>query len=119
MRNLNKPPILNATNASTEFSAIPTGQIYSATFIAVFTDDSAAGTLKIQASNDQCPSGNLPSGWVPINWVDVPDATVTIESGETSMVPMPLSISYQWIRLVWARSDGAGTISIFINAQGF
>lgn len=121
MRNLNTPIILNASNATANFNEINASQMYSASFIAVFSDVAAAGTLKVQASNDWSNSGNLPSDFAPAanSWIDIPSASVVVAAGATSLVPMPLSISYRWLRLVWTRTAGAGTFSVYINAQGF
>jgi len=119
MKTVNTAIISDATNASTESVAIDTLQVYAASFMAVFTDNSAAGTLKLQFSNDVSKSQNLPSGWTPTNWLDVPSATVTVSSGATSSIPMPLSFSYRWLKLVWTRTGGAGTFTVNMNSQGF
>lgn len=92
-------------------------QLFAASFIAVFTDNAAAGTMKIQGSNDPCPYGNIAADFTPTNWVDIPSASVVVASGTTSTV-MITQIAYRWIRAVWTRSGGAGTLDIFINAQG-
>lgn len=92
-------------------------QLFAASFIAVFTDNTAAGTLKVQGSNDPCDYSNLAASFVPVNWVDVPSASVVVASGATSTV-MLTQIAYRWIRAVWTRSAGAGTLEILINAQG-
>lgn len=92
-------------------------QLFAASFIAVFTDGAAAGTLKIQGSNDPCPYSNLAADFTPTNWVDIPSASVVVASGATSTV-MLTQIAYRWIRAVWTRSGAAGTLDILINAQG-
>lgn len=120
MRNLSQKIINAQTNATASSAAIDANQLYAASFIGQFTDATAAGTLKIQASNDWDNAGNL-QGFVPASgsWVDVPSASVVIVAGATALVPMPVSISYRWLRIVWTRSAGAGNFTVQMNAQGF
>lgn len=102
----------------TFFPYFSSRQYYAVTFMAVFTDAAAAGALKVQWSNDVASSGDLPSSFLPTNWLDVPSATVTVAAGATSFIPMPTQICYRWLRLVWTRTAGAGTFTVFMNAQG-
>lgn len=105
--------ILNAVaNSGTPASAaIQAEYLVGATCQATFTDNTAAGTLKLQGSND-------PSNGTPTNWSDVPNSSISVASGATSCTP-PLAapLCYNWIRVVFARSAGAGTISA--NMQTF
>lgn len=123
MRNLSSI-VVNAQNnvaGPTEFSKIDSNQLFAASFIATFTDAAAAGTLKVQASNDWDNAGNVAAAaFTPAanSWVDVPSASVLVAAGATSLVPMPQQICYRWLRLVWTRSAGAGTLSVYLNAQG-
>lgn len=120
MRNVNYNPINAAPIASNNSAAIDCDQMYAASFIATFSVNDGAGALKVQASNE-FPLNNQASGYVPsaASWIDVPSATVTVASGATSLVPMPLSFSYRWLRLVWTRTGGMGTITVSANIQGF
>jgi hypothetical protein len=120
MRNLSAIVVNAQTNVTTSFSKIDANQLISASFIATFTDAAAAGTLKLQASNDFDNAGNVAAAaFTPsaTSWVDVPSASVVVAAGATSLIPMPLQISYRWLRLVWTRTAGAGTLSVNINAQ--
>lgn len=111
-------PVSAQSNATTSFAAMDTSQWYALSLVVNFSDASAAGTLKLQASNDPPGGQTLAAGFVPTNWVDITNATVTVASGATSIIPYTLA-SYRWIRIVWTRSSGAGTLTVNMNAQEF
>lgn len=121
MRNFNNEVFNGQAIASVTSSALNARQWYAASFIASFTVNDAAGTIKIQASNAFCPDGTLPSNFVPpdASWVDVPSATVTIVAGASALIPMPSNICYTYLRIVWTRSAGTGFFTVDINVQGF
>lgn len=118
MKNLCASVVNAQTNATTNFPAITADQLYVASFIASFSDGAAAGTLKVQGSNDPNGAGVF-IDWVPTNWVDVPSATVTVAAGATSLIAPIANMCYRWLRLVWTRTGGAGTLTVNINAQSF
>lgn len=122
MRSFSKNIIDAHAIASNNSVAVDCNEIYAASFIGKFSVSDAEGTLKIQASNET-PVGGVPiSGvYVPAeaSWADVPSATVSVTAGATSLVPMPVSFSYKWLRAVWTRSAGTGTITVQMNLQGF
>ena len=70
-----------------------------------------AGTLKMQASNDQ-PSDNSQ----PTNWVDITGATVTVAGAGAYMIPKT-EICYQYVRFVYTNT-GTGTIKVITKALG-
>lgn len=106
--------------ASNNSAPIVADQMYAASFIASFSVADGAGACKIQASNYPVPSGNFALITIPdASWVDVPLATATIASGATTLIPMPTQFSYRWLRVVWTRTGGTGTITVAMNAQGF
>jgi hypothetical protein len=76
------------------------------------------GTVKLQASND--PGNNPMTGMQNVtgvsNWVDVtlPQA-ITVDGA--SMIDIA-SMGYRWLRLVYTRTAGSGTIAITLNAKG-
>lgn len=76
---------------------------------------SAAGTLKIQASNDAA-IGNFPTLFVPTHWNDVPSATVTVTGAGSYLIPKT-DICYQYVRLVYTNT-GTGTIAANLKALG-
>jgi len=105
--------------ASTNLAAIPLQQKFSVSAIATFTVNDAAGTLKIQVSND-APVGQQPEYYTPsaTSWVDLAGATVTVASGAVAIIPKT-DVCYQYMRLVWTRSGGTGSFTVNTNVQGF
>jgi len=91
-------------------AAIPAKFTINATVQAKFTDAAAAGTLKLQASNDPVN---------PTNWSDIVGSSIAVAAGATSLTPsLPNALSYQFIRAAFVRSAGAGTINAYMNAVG-
>lgn len=107
--------ILSAVDTATiTGAAIFSGQYISASFNAIFGDATAAGTIKIQASNES-PVGD-PKSYTPsaTSWSDVPNATSTIASGAGPMIPTQ-NITFQYIRAVYTRTSG-GSTTFVVNA---
>lgn len=105
------------TNASVNSAAFDASSMFAISGQIVFTDVAATGTAKLQFSNDFSNNGDLGS-FVPTNWNDIPSATVTVTVGSTNAIPM-VDVCYQWIRLVWTRTAGAGTLIATIKSNGF
>lgn len=120
MRNTCKR-VLSQANATLTGGKIDFEQTYIASFIAQWTVNDAAGTLKVQASNEQPPSGNLATSWEPsaASWIDVPSASVTIVATTVIGLINMGQVSYRWVRLVWTRTAGTGNIIVDMNSQGF
>lgn len=116
MRNANKLKE-NQANASFNGSAIDGEQVYAASFVGVFSDGATAGTLKIQASNDNPPANNM-APFVPTNWVDVPNTSTAVAGGASVLITIANS-PYRWLRIVWTRTAGAGTVQVYMNLQAF
>jgi hypothetical protein len=99
-----------ANTGTVASSAIPAKFIINATVQAVFTDAAAAGTLKLQASNDPVN---------PVHWSDIVGGSIAVAAGSTSMTPsLPNALSYQWIRAVFVSTGGAGLINGYMNTVG-
>lgn len=115
----NAPVVQTLPNTEDQnFPAIPTNQVYAVSVLATQGDSTAAGTVKLQASNDVPEAGQLAT-FSPTNWVDIADATATVTSGGAVLIPMT-QICYQWIRVVWTASvDGTSNMTASINVQGF
>lgn len=107
---------LLANNATTNFAAIQANQVYAISAIAIFSDATTGGSFKLQASNDAPSANNLPGAFTPTNWIDIPNSSQTVASGASAIIPAT-TLCYQWVRLVWTRTGGAGTLSIFANSQ--
>lgn len=80
--------------------------------VQVSSTGAGAGTLKLQASNDQPVQSNV----VPTNWSDVPTASVAVSGAGAFLIPKT-DLCYEWIRLVYTNS-GTGTISAVFKALG-
>lgn len=117
MRNFNKV-LLSATDTTSQTSTfMDTGQTVAISFIASFSDSTAAGTLKIQASNDVTSATNLAlaDGFAPVHWADVPSASASVVAGATVVVAIPQN-SYRWLRAVYTETTpGTGVITINVN----
>jgi hypothetical protein len=104
--------ILSAVDtASATGLAIDVNQVVSASFQIVCGDATAAGTVKLQMSND------LPVGarnqFVPLNWVDVPSATTTVALGAAPPIVIA-AMAFSYIRAVFTRTSG-GSTTIVVN----
>lgn len=106
--------VLSAGDDVSQIGAkIDADQLVSASFQAYFGDSTAAGTVKIQASNDVCPYGYIPGGFTVTNWTDIPSATATVTAGASVLITLP-QISYRWMRVVYT-SSVAGSTTINVN----
>jgi hypothetical protein len=72
----------------------------------------AAGTLKVQASNDEPVAANV----TPANWSDLTGASVVVSGAGAFLIPKT-DLCYQWIRLVYTNT-GSGNISVILKALG-
>lgn len=99
--------ILNADNsASATGSAFQVKQAVSASFTVINGDLTAAGTLKLQCSNEYTTG-------TPTEWNDIPNATSSIASGVGSAILVP-NMCFAYIRAVYTRSGG-GSSTIRVN----
>lgn len=78
--------------------------------IVVSGASSLNGTIKLQAS---CDDGTTSIS----NWVDVSGASGTLNADGASMWNLT-SIGYRWIRLVWTRVGGSGTVAVTVQVKG-
>ncbi len=101
-----------SAGASVNSSAVYSGYMVTASVQAV-TTGTAVGTLKLQYSNDP---GSPLERTVPANWSDVPSA---VSSAGTYAIGK-LDISYNWLRLAFTYTSGAGNITTaYIHGFGF
>lgn len=106
MRNVTTNVISAADNQNTNGTAINSNQLVSASFQAVFGDTQAAGTFKLQASNDY----ELSPSFSPANWTDIPNQSASITSGGSALLTIG-SMAYQWIRATYT-STATGTQTV-------
>lgn len=106
MRQVNLIALSAADSLTTNGSQIDSNQLVSASFHAFFGDANAAGTVKIQASNDIFQDRYQASNFTVVNWVDVPNQSAAITAGASALLTIP-QCSYRWLRAVYT-STGTG-----------
>jgi hypothetical protein len=110
MRQVNENIIPLQAAASVTSAAIPALNLFYCS-AQISTVGGGAGTLVIQASNDDFVNGSP-----PVNWSPIPGATVTVTGPGAYLIPKT-DLCYQWVRLVYTNTD-AGTISVVFKALG-
>lgn len=118
MRQVNVNVLSAADTSSQNGIQIDSNQLFAASFQAVFGDSTAAGTLKIQMSNDVAPTGGPGvSNFTVTNWVNIPSASSTVTAGACPPITINPSC-YRWLRAVYTRSSGgSSTINVNMFAQ--
>lgn len=97
--------------ASFNGEAIAVGQIYGFSVHMIYTG-TPAGTLKIQCSNDTTTQSASVT-----NWVDIAGASVVISGAGSTLFNVD-QVFYKWIRVVYVRSGGAGSLDVNYFAKG-
>lgn len=98
-------------------SQIDTSQIFQGSWQIIAADSTAAGTIKIQVSNDLCPEGNLPSSFTVSNWSDLSGASSTLSAGGIALIPKT-DLAYRWMRAVFTYSSG-GSSTLIVQFFGW
>lgn len=111
MRQLNDNVITLRAAATVTSAPIPALNLFYCSVQIACVGAGSAGTMKIQASNDDPVNGAAPT-----NWSDIPSATVTVNAAGAFLIPKT-DLCYQWIRVVYTNS-GTGTISAILKALG-
>ena len=117
MRNISAQVASGVTTASVNGIQIDANQLINPSFHFVFSEATAAGTVKIQASNDIFNDRYQASNFTVTNWVDIPSATATVTAGAPALISLS-EVNYRWLRVVFTRSAGAGTMFCNLNAVG-
>lgn len=107
--------ILNAANDVSRTGAkFDVNQAVSASFTIVNGDVAAAGSVKIQCSNELIGNGDrfqfTPSA---SSWVDIPNATATVTAGIAPAIVIP-NMCFSYIRAVFTQT-GAGSTTIVVT----
>jgi len=112
MRIVNVNVLNAADNQSTNGNTIDSNQLISVSFQAYFGDTQAAGTFKLQGSNDIYTAYyNFPEGtFQPTNWTDIPNQSASITSGGSALLTINQSC-YRWLRAPYT-TTGTGTQTI-------
>jgi hypothetical protein len=111
MRQVNEIAIPSQSAATVSSAAIPALNLFAASAQITSVGAGAAGTLKMQASNDDPLAPNQPT-----NWSDISGASVAVSGAGSFLIPK-LDLCYQWVRLVYTNS-GSGTIQVVFKAIG-
>ena len=107
--------VLSASDATSQNGdQIDANQLISASFHAYFGDTSAAGSIKIQASNDVAPIQQAGT-FVVSNWVDIPSATASVTSGGAVLITIN-QVCYRWMRAVFTQNS-AGSTTVNVNME--
>lgn len=119
MRNVSVNQTLGTADASRDGDKIDANQLVNFSVQTIVTGGtSAAGTVKVQGSND-LPTNNDRASFVPVNWSDIPNATASMTSGVAPLI-ICSNVACQYIRVVFTRSAGvvSETISTKTNGVG-
>jgi hypothetical protein len=108
MRQLNEKS-LNAITDTDESSVIKSDFHMACSVQAVSTG--LTGTLKLMFSNDD-QSGT------PTNFSDIPSATVTVSGAGVFSIPKT-EVCYNFIKVVFTKSGGAGSVTANYHSYGF
>lgn len=116
MRNL--PIQLFSASAATNHTsnAIDSNQLVNMTVQCIMSVTDVVGTVKLQGSNDSAGTA-YDDIFQPTNWSDIPNASSTITAGVAPMIVVS-NLSCQWVRVVFTRSAGTGTVVVKFSAAG-
>lgn len=93
-------------------------QIFNYSIQAVFSG-APVGTFKLQVSCDDVPVGL--NGQDPainvVNWVDYTGSSAAIAAAGNFMW-IVADCGYKWVRLVYTRTSGTGTLNVEYNGKG-
>lgn len=96
---------------------MPIDQMQFASIQAEWTGGTAAGTLKIQISNDiVTPSTTADPGANVVNWSDWTGSSTTVAGAGN--FGWNVESGYSWVRLVFTRSGGTGTLNAIFTGKG-
>lgn len=105
MKNNNKNVLSAADSLTSNGTQLDFGQIISGSFHAYFGDTNAAGTFKLQGSNDVCIYNNMQqaAGFVVTNWIDIPNQSAAIVAGAAAILQITQN-TFKWCRCVYTNT---------------
>ncbi len=116
MRQVNTTVIAQPVAASINSGAIPSENLFYCSAQITVTGG-GAGTLQMQASNDDKPGTELHNtNWQPTNWSNISGAAVTVTGNGSFLIPKT-DLCYQYVRLSYTNT-GTGTTSVVFKALG-
>lgn len=110
MKNTN-PKVLSGTISGTTpivGAAIDASQMYQASFQFTTVDTLAAGTYKIQMSNDPQPNGTFAPNTFT-HWSDIASASATVTANTQAAAIILLVVTARALRVVFTPTAGSGT----------
>jgi hypothetical protein len=72
------------------------------------------GTVKIQCSNDRAADQSAPG---TLTAVDIASATAAFTDNGSARIPLA-DAGYKWIRAIWTKTSGTGTLTGNVNGKG-
>lgn len=105
---------IDASVASSVSSAIDAHLLFNMS-VQVIAAGAPVGVVKIQVSNDE--GSSIPVPFTPTNWTDLPSATVSVAAAGTVLIPK-LDLCYNYIRIVYTKTSGTGSITAQVKSLG-
>jgi hypothetical protein len=109
MRYLNETAIATVSGLTNPASSAVMASYLVSTSAQLVATGTIAGTLKLQGCNDAKAAAN---------WSDIANATVAVSSAGVYLIPKT-EICYNFIRVVFTSSGGAGNVTVNLQALGF
>lgn len=112
--------LLGATSmgASVNSRGKEMSDVWVASIQAFWTGGSADGTLKLQTSDDNVPVGTGANQSAQVvNWTDYTGSS-TVVAGAGDFTWRLEAIGDKWIRVVYTRTSGTGTLTINFMGKG-
>lgn len=107
------PATADTSTKTVNGSTLDTNQMVDMSFHCVVSDATAAGTFKLQASNDVAPLQISGPNFVPTNWVDIPSQSVVMTAGTQQGLLTLSNVAYRWVRAVFIVTTlGTGTVQV-------
>lgn len=111
MRSNSYTAIAGSTSSSLTSAPIPVSQMTQfSVIVSVAGDNTAAGTVTVQASND-VGTGFPVTESSPSPWVTLPGVSAVVSGNGQVLIPIT-NVAYQFIRVVYTRSAGTGGVIV-------
>lgn len=109
---------LNAIDASTvgaqNSSQIDARLLFNMS-VQVIAAGAPVGVVKVQVSNDE--GSSIPQPFSPTNWVDLPSATIAVATAGQLLIPK-FDLCYNYVRIVYTKTSGTGSITAEVKSLG-
>lgn len=117
MRNFTANLMVSSDNSgATTWFAVGEMAKFSA-IVSTANDGTAAGTVTFEVSNETSTGGGSMMAYTPSVSIALASPTVTV-AGNGTQITAVTDISYQWMRIVYARSAGSGgSVAVFVSGH--